>query len=312
MDALALLNVEKFLVFTLVLTRTSGVLIATPIFGSTQAPATVRALIALTLAVLIMPSQWFATLPYPGSLLIYVAVLAGELLIGLILGLGISILLGGMQMAGDMMSRVGGLTLADVFDPTTSTNVPLFSQLFSLLSTALFLIIGGHRLLLGGLLDTFSVIPPGGSGAMFLGTAGGGSGPGLLAPLVETILVSDHAEFSPGDPRRGPGDDGRAFGDAGAGPDQPHAAAIERDGGRLRPQRHDHLRRPVPVPRSGPAGLPGSDRADLAGPLRDPANPGALSVGWVKRSADPPINGPWWVFAALDATLLPTPFSLAP
>ena len=189
MDALALLNVEKFLVFTLVLTRTSGVLIATPIFGSTQAPATVRALIALTLAVLIMPSQWFATLPYPGNLLIYAAVLGGELLIGLILGLGISILLGGMQMAGDMMSRVGGLTLADVFDPTTSTNVPLFSQLFSLLSTALFLIIGGHRLLLGGLLDTFSVIPPGGSGAMFLGTAGGGSGPGLLAPLVETILV---------------------------------------------------------------------------------------------------------------------------
>ncbi len=189
MDALALLNVEKFLVFTLVLTRTSGVLIATPIFGSTQAPATVRALIALTLAVLIMPSQWFATLPYPGSLLVYAAVLGGELLIGLILGLGISILLGGMQMAGDMMSRVGGLTLADVFDPTTSTNVPLFSQLFSLLSTALFLIIGGHRLLLGGLLDTFSVIPPGGSGALFLGTAGGGSGPGLLAPLVETILV---------------------------------------------------------------------------------------------------------------------------
>jgi len=67
--------------------------------------------------------------------------------------------------------------------------VPLFSQLLALLSTALFLVIGGHRLLLGGLLDTFSVIPPGGSVALFFGTAGGGSGPGLLAPLVETILV---------------------------------------------------------------------------------------------------------------------------
>ena len=92
-------------------------------------------------------------------------------------------------MAGDMMSRVGGLTLADVFDPTTSTNVPLFSQLLSLLSTALFLIIGGHRILLGGLLDTFSAIPPGGSVAMFLGTGDGGSGPGLLASLVEMFLV---------------------------------------------------------------------------------------------------------------------------
>ena len=135
-------------------------LIASPIFGSTQAPATVRALIALALAVLIMPSQWFATLPYPGSLLVYVVVLGGELLIGLVLGLGITILLGGIQMAGDMMSRVGGLTLSDVFDPTTSTNVPLFSQLLGLLSTALFLIIGGHRMLLGGLLDTFSASRP--------------------------------------------------------------------------------------------------------------------------------------------------------
>ncbi len=88
MNLLALLNVEKFLIFTLVLTRTSGLLIASPIFGTTQAPATVRALIALALAVLIMPSQWSATLPYPGSLLVYVVVIGGELLIGLVLGTG--------------------------------------------------------------------------------------------------------------------------------------------------------------------------------------------------------------------------------
>ncbi len=189
MNALALLNVEKFLVFTLVLTRTSGVLIASPIFGATPAPATVRALIALALAVLIMPSQWFVTLPYPGSLLIYVVILGGELLIGVVLGLGITILLGGIQMAGDLMSRVGGLTLSEVLDPLTSTNVPLFSQLLNLLSTAMFMIIGGHRLLLGGLLDTFSAIPPGSSGALLLGASGGGSGPGLFAPLVEMIQV---------------------------------------------------------------------------------------------------------------------------
>jgi flagellar biosynthetic protein FliR len=188
-DSLALLNVEKFLIFTLVLTRTSGLLIASPIFGPAQAPATVRALVSLALAVLIMPSQWCTTLPYPGSLLVYVVVIGGELMIGLVLGMGISIILSGIQMAGDMMSRVGGLALSDVFDPTTSTNVPLFSQLLGLVSTALFLVLGGHRILLGGLLDTFSVIPPGGSVAMFLGTAGGDASPGLLASLVEMALV---------------------------------------------------------------------------------------------------------------------------
>ena len=67
--------------------------------------------------------------------------------------------------------------------------MPLFSQLLGLLSTALFLIIGGHRMLLGGLLDTFSVIPPGGSVALFLGTGNGVAAPGWLASLVETCLV---------------------------------------------------------------------------------------------------------------------------
>ena len=185
MNLLAPLNVEKFLIFTLVLTRISGLLIASPIFGAMQAPPTVRAVVSLALAVLIMPSQWSATLPYPGSLLVYAAVIGGELLIGLVLGTGISIMLGGIQMAGELMGRVGGFTLSDVFDPTTSSNVPLLAQLLGLLSMALFLIIGGHRILLGGLLDTFRVIPPGGSLGVFLGTghplAGrGGSGPGLV------------------------------------------------------------------------------------------------------------------------------------
>jgi flagellar biosynthetic protein FliR len=189
MEALALLNVEKFLVFTLVLTRVSGLLIATPIFGATQAPATVRALLSLALAVLVMPSQWFATLPYPGSLLVYTGILASELLFGIVLGLGVTIILGGIQMAGDLMSRVGGITLADLFDPTTSTNVPLFSQMLSLLSTALFMIIGGHRIVMGGLLDTFATVPPGGCVGMLLGPAATGSGQEMLSSLIEMVVV---------------------------------------------------------------------------------------------------------------------------
>jgi flagellar biosynthesis protein FliR len=187
-DPLSLLNVEKFLVFTLVLTRTSGLLIGSPLFGATQAPATIRALLSLALAVLIMPSQWSTILPYPGSLLAFIVIIGGELLIGLTLGLGMTILVGGIQMAGDMVSRVGGLSLADVFDPMTSTNVPLFSQLLSLLSSAVFMIIGGHRILLGGLMDTFHVIPPGGSGATFFGSPGGSEFP-MLASLVEMIQI---------------------------------------------------------------------------------------------------------------------------
>lgn len=182
-----MLTTDRFLVFTLVLTRISGLLFATPVIGTKEAPMTVRALISFALAVLIMPSQWSVALPYPGGVLVYVVIIAAELMIGLVLGMGITIMIGGMQMAGDMMSRVGGLTLSEVLDPTTQASVPIFSQFLSLLSAALFVIIGGHRLLMGGLLDTFQAIPPGGCVAAFLGPSG--SAPASLEGLVDMLVV---------------------------------------------------------------------------------------------------------------------------
>ncbi len=191
MFSLAQLNVEKFLVFTLVLTRVSGLLITSPIFGSKDAPQMFRAMLSLALAILIMPAQWNSPLPYPGSMLAYIVIIGGEMLIGLVLGLGITILIGGIQMAGDMMSRIGGLSLADVFDPTTQTNVPLFSQLLGMLSAAVFMIIGGHRIVVGGLLDTFTAIRPGGVVELILGgdAAGNATGPSFLQSLTDAFVL---------------------------------------------------------------------------------------------------------------------------
>ena len=47
------MTTDKLLVFTLVLTRISGLMMATPVMGAQQAPMTVRALISFALAVLI-------------------------------------------------------------------------------------------------------------------------------------------------------------------------------------------------------------------------------------------------------------------
>src|SRR5437763_362299 len=105
---------------------------ASPALGTQQAPMTVRALLSLALAMLIMPSQWFVPLPYPGGVLVYVLLIAAELMVGMVLGLGITVIIGGMQIAGDLISRVGGLTLSDVFDPGSSATVPLFSQLLGM------------------------------------------------------------------------------------------------------------------------------------------------------------------------------------
>ncbi len=80
-------------------------------------------------------------------------------MIGLVLGLGIKILLAGIQLAGQIISQLSGLALADVFQPNLGTTVPVFSQLLLYVTLAVFVVLGGHRMVMAALLDTFAVLP---------------------------------------------------------------------------------------------------------------------------------------------------------
>ena len=164
MSWLEQLDIEKFLLFTLVLSRVSGLTMTAPIYGTKDVPMQVRALLAVALALLITPTQWDVTVEYPGNTINYMVFIGAELLIGLSLGLGIVILFSGIQLAGQVIGRISGMMLADVFDPNLDTSVPTFSRLLTMVTLAVFVCIGGHRFVMAGLLDTFGTIPPG-SGA---------------------------------------------------------------------------------------------------------------------------------------------------
>ena len=162
MDWAAWIDTSRVLMFSLVLARVSGIVIMTPVFGTADIPVQFRALFAFTLALLMMPSQWFVPIDEPDTLPMYVIVLAAELAIGLALGLGLYIFFNGLEVAGEVMGHVGGLSVAQVFDPISGENSPLLSRLVYMLGLAVFVCCGGIRLLLAGLLDTFASIPPGG------------------------------------------------------------------------------------------------------------------------------------------------------
>jgi flagellar biosynthesis protein FliR len=159
------LNIEKFLLFTLVLTRVSGLTMVAPIYGTKDVPAQARVMLSVALALLITPTQWHVAVAYPHSLPLYVVLLGSELLVGLCLGLGIVVLFSGAQLAGEMISYVGGMMMANIYDPGVDTEVPIFSRLLYLVALAIFVGVGGHRTVMAGVLETFANIPPG-SGAL--------------------------------------------------------------------------------------------------------------------------------------------------
>jgi flagellar biosynthesis protein FliR len=152
---------HQFFTFTLVLTRVSGLVMTAPIFGSTDVPARVRALLAVALAVLIAPLQFGVSYSHPTSVIGYLVLIGGELLVGVALGIGIMLLLSGIQLAGLIIGQLSGMQLADVFNPGFDTSVPVFSQILYYVTLAVFVVIGGHRRLIEALLDTYQALPTG-------------------------------------------------------------------------------------------------------------------------------------------------------
>jgi flagellar biosynthetic protein FliR len=160
---MALLQVyfPQFVLFVLVLTRISGLIMTAPVFGTRSAPMRVRAFLALGLALIITPLQGHAAFEPPRNLVQMLLMLGHELLLGLALGLAVMILFAGLQLTGQIIGQMSGTSLADVFDPSFNANIPVHSQLLDIIAISVFLAIGGHRHLIRALLDTFRARPPG-------------------------------------------------------------------------------------------------------------------------------------------------------
>jgi flagellar biosynthesis protein FliR len=163
MDWLLEFNRQQFLIFTLVLARLSGLMIAGPPLGGSEIPKQARAFLTVVLAVLVAPAQWPGAVEAP-SWAGHLLAIGGEILIGYTLGFGVTILFSGLQLAGQMVGQLSGMTLAEVYNPGLDADIPLFSQLFYFVALAVFFVVGGHRLLMAGLLETFVAIPVGGAG----------------------------------------------------------------------------------------------------------------------------------------------------
>lgn len=193
MSWLQLPDFHLFLIFTLVLTRLSGLVMSVPIFGTPEIPMQIRALLSFALTLLLAPTQLGVIVNDPGTLISYVIILASELFIGLILGLGVTILFSGIQLAGQLVAQTSGEAMANVIDPTTGEEVPHKARLLFLVTMAVYVAIGGHRIVMAGLLNTFAVMPPG-SGLL----------PLSLEAIVETLHILMGESFSLGVRAAGP------------------------------------------------------------------------------------------------------------
>lgn len=144
--------------FALVLVRVSGLMLTAPLFGSQVIPIRIRAAMALSIAIVLFP-MLAPRLPAQVTLMSAVSGLTSELLVGLIMGLGLALLFVGIELTGMVVGQQAGLSLGQVFDPSTGTSSTSIGRVVFIVAMLVFLASGGHRELLRAVLDTYGVIP---------------------------------------------------------------------------------------------------------------------------------------------------------
>ncbi|MDX2425178.1 MAG: flagellar biosynthetic protein FliR, partial [Cycloclasticus sp.] len=84
-----------------------------------------------------------------------------QILIGLIMGFVLQLVFSAVIFAGQGIAYSMGLGFASMVDPATGVSVPVISQFYLVLSTLLFLTLGGHLVLIEMLIESFHTLPIG-------------------------------------------------------------------------------------------------------------------------------------------------------
>lgn len=149
------LDTQWLWAFLVAFMRASGVSLIAPVFGSRTVPTPVRvglsAVLALALAPLI--TSYVGTPPAEWAPLI--VRLAGEAIIGLAMGYGVSLIIGAAVMAGELLDTMMGFNLIQVLNPVSAFPTTLLAQFHYMLAMTLFALVNGHHLLVTALARSF-------------------------------------------------------------------------------------------------------------------------------------------------------------
>jgi flagellar biosynthetic protein FliR len=197
MSELAALTSRHLETFLLAFFRLSGLLLVAPVLGHRSVPVPHRAGLAALTALLVAPLLAPPAGGRDRDALALALAVGGELLVGAAIGLVAALVVGAVQVAGELVGHQMGLGIAALFDPAAGGQMTVVTRFQDHLALLLILALNGHHLLLQAVAASFQRIPPGGvglTGALPATVVGLGgklfrSGLELAAPVVGVLVV---------------------------------------------------------------------------------------------------------------------------
>ena len=142
--------------------RILAVFSSAPIFSSRSVPVRTRVGLAFVVAVCAqagMPEQPLIGLTDPMAF----QVVLQQVVIGVAIGLAVRIVFASVELAGELIGLQMGLNFAGFFDPTTNSQTSTVGRFFGNMTMLLFVVLGGHLMLLQVVVASFETFPVGGN-----------------------------------------------------------------------------------------------------------------------------------------------------
>ena len=133
---------------------------ALPVLGTRTVPMRVRVALAAFIAFAAQPSlpvQPLVALDSPLAVMLVVQ----QVLIGVALGFAVRVVFTAIEFAGEVIGLQMGLNFAAFFDPMSAGTATATSRFFGTLVAWLFIVMNGHLMIIGALIQSFSTFPVG-------------------------------------------------------------------------------------------------------------------------------------------------------
>jgi flagellar biosynthetic protein FliR len=172
-----------------------------PIFGARSVPAQAKIGLAVLLSLIVLPMHQGPIAPAPTDLLLFAAAVGSEVLVGVVVGIGVSLVFQALEMGASLIGVQIGFSFGQLIDPLSGGQTGVLEQFYRVLATLVFFSINGHYLVIAGLLHTFEVVPPGSADLTLIAgervvpffTALFGIAVRVALPVTAALLLTDVA-----------------------------------------------------------------------------------------------------------------------
>ena len=146
-------------VFLLIFVRVFALLRIAPITSSASIPGIARTAMAFFTSFAVYPGVVTAGYAIPDTILGFILLAVGEMLIGILTALFLVVLFAVFQLAGQFFSLQMGFGASQVFDPLAQIEIPLVGQFLNMVAMMVFVFSSGlQRLFLSGVQGSFEAM----------------------------------------------------------------------------------------------------------------------------------------------------------